>query len=92
MSSHKSHEDGDVADKLKRSDSALRYEFLQKGLMQVSSSDNKSVNELWRSAEITKDIEFKTTGFKFQKGDVVQSLLDDSGKVLYVRQMRRIKL
>lgn len=92
MSTQKSFDDDVVAGKLKDSNSTLRYFFLQKGIMQVRSMENSKIHEQWRSAEVFKDIEFKTTGFNFKKGDIIQSLLDETGKVLYVRQMRRIKL
>jgi hypothetical protein len=92
MSSQKSFKDREVAEKLRKSTSKLRYFFLQKGIMQVRSMENSKIHEQWRTAEVFKDIEFKTTGFNFKKGDIIQSLLDENGKVLYIRHMRRVSL
>ena len=91
MTAHKDFSNDSVWDKLSNKTSDLRYVFDSKGFMRITSVKKKEIDELWRTAIITKNIEFETTGFKFQKGDIVQSLLDKNNKILYVRQMRKIK-
>jgi hypothetical protein len=90
MTAHKDFANDVVLAKISKNNTDLMYSFDSKGMMRISNPKKKEINELWRTALITKNIDFETTGFKFLKGDVVQSLLDKNNKILYVRQMRKI--
>lgn len=90
FSATKDYKDSEVWVKLLKVDSALRYRFDRKGILQITNIKKKEVNELWRCALVTEDIVSEKYGIKLRKGDVLQSLIGKDNHILYVRQMRKI--
>lgn len=90
LSAPKEFKINEVKEKLGKVDTPLRFTFERKGILKVTSTKKKEVNELWRCAVVTKDVSNKQYGIDLKKGDVLQSLLGKENKILYVRQMRKI--
>lgn len=66
----------------------VHYKFNPDGFMVVTRDDQPDQPELWGVNLIAKD--FSSGGTDFKKGDLLQSLDDGQGNVVYRRLLRRI--
>jgi len=80
----------EVDKKLADSHTALYFSFEKQGIMKIRSTEKASVEELWRCAVVTKDVEEKSADISLKKGDLLLTLIDAHNKILYVRQLKKI--
>ena len=80
----------EVEKKLKDPKSPLLFKFENRGFLRITSSEEKSLNEHWRCALVTRDISEKSMNINIEKGDILMTLLSKNDDVLYVRQLRRV--
>lgn len=91
LSAGKEFKISEVSKKLAGAKTPLRFNIEKNGIMKVTSSKKKEIDERWRCAVVTQNITEKEMGIALQKGDLIQSLIDNNNKILYIRQMRKIQ-
>ncbi len=89
MSSHPSEPTHESLDKLHAMfPNAVHYQYNKDGFLVVTREDQPFNKELWGVNLISKD--FSMSGTDFKAGDLLMSLDDGQGNVVYRRLLRRI--
>ncbi len=89
MSTHPSEPTHESLDKLHDMfPNAVHYHFNKDGFLVVTREDQPEEDELWGVNLIAKD--FTMSGTDFKAGDLLMSLDDGQGNVVYHRLLRRI--
>lgn len=75
---------------LDRVPTVISYHFPSAGQLETKRTDLASHRERWVCHFVTKHVDDASHQVHLRQGDVVMTLLDRSGKPLFIRQLRRM--